>query len=213
MTAAFDEYRTREQASVATAERLAAAISKRLDFQERTTLVVSGGETPKTCLGLLSMAELPWHRVMVTLTDERCVAPTDPASNQRMVRETLLVGHARQASFVAVGEAALAQVPRPFAGVLLGMGEDGHIASLFPDMVNLAEGLAIDNESLCVDVETRAMPHHRVSMTLAALLQSDIILLLAFGDTKRNIIEQPDELPIAALLEQTRTHVGVMWAP
>jgi 6-phosphogluconolactonase len=130
-----------------------------------------------------------------------------------MVRETLLVGHARQASFVAVGEAALAQVPRPFASVLLGMGEDGHIASLFPDMVNLADGLAIDNESLCVDVESRSTRYHRVSMTLAALLQSDTILLLAFGDTKRNIIGQPDKLPVAALLDQTRTHVNVMWAP
>lgn len=213
MTATFNEYQTREQASRAAAERLAAAISRRLECQERTTLVVSGGKTPKTCLECLSNVELPWHRVMVTLTDERCVAPTDPASNQRMVRETLLVRHARQASFVAVEETTLAQVPRPFAGVLVGMGEDGHIASLFPDMANLAEGLAIDNESLCIDVETRSTPHHRVSMTLAALLQSDTILLLAFGDTKRTIIEEPGKLPIAALLEQTRTDIGVMWAP
>ena len=108
-------------------------------------------------------------------------------------------------------------LPFPFACSLLGMGEDGHFASLFPDADNLADGLDVDNEQLCIPVATGASPHPRVSLTLAALARSDAIILLIFGDRKREVYEQAkakgSTLPVARLLKQKKAPVRVYWAP
>ena len=134
-----------------TAARLRAAVSAR----GAASLVVSGGRTPAPMFRALRACELPWERVTVTLADERWV-PADAAdSNERMVRAELLQGAAAAARFVglvnaaptpeagrAATDAALRAIPRPFDVVMLGMGNDGHTASLFPDAPALAAALA-----------------------------------------------------------------------
>lgn len=130
------------------------------DFQERLTdiirkrrkasLALAGGTTPGPLYEALSNAPLNWEKVSVTLTDERWITPEDPASNEYLVRDLLLRRRAAAATFVplktnhakASGGAAIAEkriAPiMPFDICLLGMGPDGHIASLIPD----AEGYA-----------------------------------------------------------------------
>ena len=223
-------FETREQASLAAADAIAKLVGARLDAQSGASLVVSGGTTPARCFEALAGMPLDWHRTHIVLSDERWVPPDDEASNERLVRDALLRNSALPAkllpvfSMTASIEARCDEVdqlirvrPFPFACVLLGMGGDGHFASLFPDADNLEEGLDVDGERLCIPVTTAASPHSRVSLTLAALARSDAIVLLIFGDDKREVYEQAkrkgSKLPVAHLLKQKKAPVHVYWAP
>ena len=108
-------------------------------------------------------------------------------------------------------------LPFPFACTLLGMGEDGHFASLFPDANNLQEGLETDSRTLCLPITTAASEHPRISLTLAALSRSDQVILLLFGDKKREVLraamEPGSDLPVARLIKQSRAPVVAYWAP
>ena len=223
-------FETREQASIAAAQRIGEALARRLDGQGEASVVVSGGTSPAGVFRELSRTVLPWSDIHVVLSDERWVRPDHEDSNEKLVRETLLVGEAQNASLLRVyrqdvtidercGEIneELLQAPFPFACTLLGMGEDGHFASLFPDADNLQEGLDVDSRQLCIPVQTAASPHPRVSLTLSALSRSDEIVLLIFGDAKRDVYEtaktSANGLPVSHLLRQKRAPVYVYWAP
>ena len=221
---------TREQASAAAAERIAAALSHRLEQQKSASLVVSGGSTPAQCFASLAHADIDWARVGVLPSDDRWVPGEHDDSNEKLVRNTLLVNGAARADLLAFYDggitveeraAALDQeirfVPFPFACSLLGMGTDGHFASLFPDAENLDEGLDLESNTLCLPVRTAASPYPRISLTLAALSRSDEIVLLIFGNEKRTVYEKAKagnaRYPVTRLLRQKRAPVHVYWAP
>lgn len=223
------EFSTRDEASRAAAERLASALGRRLDAQDEASIVVSGGSTPADCLKALSHAELDWSNVHIVLSDERWVPPTSDDSNERMVGETLLVNGASTAQLLPMFaddttvddravelDKAIRSLPFPFAATLLGMGADGHFASLFPDADDLDTGLDPDANKLATVVRTASSPHPRLSLTMAALSRADEVLLLVFGDEKRRTLEaafESDDLPVARLLRQKRAPVSVYWAP
>lgn len=224
------QFKTRQQASRAAAERITELLERRLAADKSAALVVSGGTTPAECFSCLADTPLDWPRVHVVMSDERWVAGDDDASNQKMIGEHLLTGQAAAAQLLPVFDACtsiaqrcealnheVAQLPSPFACCLLGMGEDGHFASLFPDAANLAEGLDLHNTSAWMPVATAASPLMRVSMTLAALLRSDEIIVLAFGETKQAVLaaarEATDQYPVSHLLAQEKTPVRIFWAP
>jgi 6-phosphogluconolactonase len=135
----------------ALAADIASALSESIAAAGRASLIVSGGRTPQTMFDDLSHRELAWNRVTLSLADERLVPATDPDSNERLVRDHLLQNEAQHAVFVPLwqGEGdpvegaaeALRNIARPFAMVILGLGEDGHFASLFPGIPNLARAL------------------------------------------------------------------------
>ena len=195
-------FASREAASREAARRMAAALRARLAAPGPASLVVSGGATPGRCFELLSREELPWSRVQVTLTDERCVPPGHAASNETMLRRCLLVQAAANAGFVPPETAALATLARPPEVALVGMGEDGHFASIFPDNPALASLLDPDSPTEVADVVTGASEYRRRTVSLSFLLQSRRILLLAFGAAKKRILMAPGKLPVAALLQQ-----------
>ncbi|MEM9530050.1 MAG: 6-phosphogluconolactonase [Pseudomonadota bacterium] len=223
----------RDDASAAAAAGLARGLRQGLEEQDRASLVVSGGTTPGPCFELLAQETLDWSRVEVWLSDERWVPSDHADSNERLVRETLLKGPAAAAEVCPVYEAGQQPAARcdaldaqlktgavPFSASLLGMGGDGHFASLFPDADNLVPGLAADGESYCLPIRTQASPHPRVSLTLAALIQCELIHLLIFGEDKRRVVESAldakpgtADLPVAHLLRQLKTPVYVLWAP
>ncbi len=203
----------RMAASEAAATLMADALRQRLDRDAVGSIAVSGGSTPAACLQALAELPLDWQRVAVTLTDERLVAATDPRSNEKMVREQLLRNHAANARFSRLTEEQLPELPMPFAASLIGMGEDGHFASLFPDLPGLPELLDPDSPPAVKKVRSSASDVLRLTLNLSALLASDEIVLLAFGDAKRAIIEASVGHPVDALLTQTRTPVTVVWAP
>lgn len=207
----------RDQASAAAAAALADAVTGAIARQRHpdatAALALSGGTTPVACLDQLRAMALPWPRIQVLPTDERCVPVSDPASNEGMIRRQLQQGAAAAVRVVPLDTAGPVPVPLPFAATLVGMGEDGHFASLFPDAANLDQALDPDAPPACLPVHTAASPHPRLSLNLAALIHAERMVLLAFGDAKRRILDDPRGLPVDALLRQTRVPVAVMWAP
>lgn len=222
-------FANREEASRRAANFITDRLRDRLADANAASLVVSGGSTPVRCFEHLSLAPLRWAKVYVMMSDERWVPPDESDSNEGLVRRHLLQHEAGAASLLPIFdgsdtpverclslEAQFEQVPRPFACTLLGMGSDGHFASLFPDAPNLAAALEVSNAAAFVPIATAASPHPRISMTLRALLDSNAIVLLIFGAEKREVYEAAASgdatLPIAALLQQRAVPVHVFWA-
>ncbi len=201
-------FSSRHQASEAAALALSSAIGMQLETQATAAVVVSGGSTPLECFSLLAEQPVEWGRVEVTLSDDRCVDVQHPDSNQKMLRENLLVGPAADASYRSPDE----PLTEPFAAVLVGMGSDGHFASLFPDADNLEAGLDSEQSALTITISTAASPHQRISMPMARLLRTKCLILLAFGDEKRAVIDTPGDTPVGALFNQTITPVQIFWA-
>ncbi len=221
-------FESRDAASVAAATRIAELLENRLEHQSRASLVVSGGSSPMDCFGTLARTPLDWERVEVLLSDERWVPPDHEDSNEKQAREALLVDAASVASLKPVYAEGTTPEQRcddlqdplpvlPFSCSLIGMGADGHFASLFPDADNLDLGLDVESGRLYVPVATQASPHPRISMTLAAISRSDEIVLLFFGDEKLAVYEQArtdaNGFPVSKLLRQKRAPVRVFWAP
>jgi 6-phosphogluconolactonase len=223
-------FESREEASLAAATSIAASLTRRLAVQPSTSMVVTGGSSPGQCYTALAKADLEWDRVQLLLSDERWVPPTHADSNEKMLRAQLLVENAAHAELLpmyapntSVAERcdvlndSIATLNIPFACALLGMGGDGHIASLFPDLQDLDAYLEVDSSTFFVPVETAASPHARISLTGSALTRSDEILLLFFGDDKRAVYERAKtsatEFPVSRLLFQKRAPVHVFWAP
>jgi 6-phosphogluconolactonase len=184
--------------------------------------VATGGRSPGPVYDrLAAAADVDWTRVVVTLSDERCVAPDDPDSNARQVRERLLVRAAAKAHLLPLWpepEAAALQALVPFDAVMLGMGEDGHIASLIPGDPGLAAAMDPASPRMTVPVPAGLgkPPVARVSLTLAALLNARAVFLLVAGDAKREVLaraEAGDDLPVRALIAQTRVPVRILWSP
>ncbi len=226
----FHEYGSRSEAAIAAGKRIINALHRRLETDDVAALVVSGGTTPHPVYDYMAHKDMDWHRVHVLLSDERWVAADHPDSNERMLRDALAKSRASYAQIIPYFdvpkslddrcgelEQAFEYLPLPFTSVLLGMGDDGHFASLFPDADNLQLALDLQSSRSYVPVETLGSPHGRLSMTLAALLRSDEVLLLIFGDEKRAVLERAaepqSELPIAHLLRQESAPVDVFWAP
>lgn len=210
-------------APLAAAEALASEVAARLGvaLQARAVawLAVSGGTTPGPFLAALSRQALDWERVHVTLTDERWV-PTDHArSNAQLVVNHLLTGEARHCHWhplytpgltLAAGARALNAALAPMGGALdvavLGIGEDGHTASLFPD------GLPWDSTPPAFWVPARSPSgEERISLSLTALDRTHHRYLLFNGAGKLALVESlgraAHNSPVAALLRQATSPI------
>ncbi len=223
-----ETYADASEASRAAAEAIADWLVAGLAEDDRASFVATGGTSPGEVYDLLSTLPLPWEHISVTLSDERWVAPDQPDSNERLLRERLLVGEAAGANFVPLwsdaptveeaaeaAEAAVADL-LPADVVLLGMGEDGHIASLFPGSPVLEDGLDPLGGSLVIAAPRGepAPPQDRLSLTLYALRQSYLVIVLIRGEAKRRVIEEGEGLPIHALLDAAgETPVRIIWSP
>lgn len=223
-------YSTPQALAGALAPRVAEALARAVRERGQASLVLSGGRTPVPFLEALAAHRLAWRSVSVTLADERWVPVDSADSNERLIREHLLHGPAADARFVglytgtphpAAGEAAcaeaLATVPRPFDVVVLGMGGDGHTASLFPGSPQLSDALAADRP--CAGVTGDEPPRDRMTLTPAALLDGRWIVLHIAGETKWAVLEAAaaagpvTEYPVRAVLHQDRVPVHVYWSP
>jgi 6-phosphogluconolactonase len=206
------------------AGKVADAIAERLRRDGAASAVIAGGRTPGPFLRALARQPLDWSRVTLLLSDERRVPVDDPASNQRVAREVLTGTPASSSLQVidATGDGALeawrsrlSTVARPFAAVVLGMGEDGHIASLFPGMPGLAAALDMSGPATVVAGLAPVEPRARLSLSLAALLDTDLLVLHVTGASKLAVVRQASvptselDLPVRALLQQRRVPVHV----
>lgn len=207
----------------ALADTAADAIARRLrdGLAERghASLVATGGRSPGPVYDRLAAADLDWAHVAVTLSDERQVDAGSPISNARLLRERLFRGEAAAARFLPLTDYAEPALRRlmPFDAVMLGMGEDGHVASLIPGSPVLAVAMDPDGATLTAESPQGfgSPPVPRITLTLAALLQSRAIFLLVAGELKRQVIARAqggEDLPVRALLDQDRAPVRILWA-
>jgi 6-phosphogluconolactonase len=218
--------------SRALADQIAASLRTAIAARGLASLVVSGGKSPVTLFELLRAESLDWSRVCIALADERWVEPSDPDSNEKLVRDVLLKESAAAARFIGLKNGAptpdmgavsawetFARVPRPFDMVVLGMGDDGHTASLFPGSPNLANALNLASAAGCVGMRAPVAPQPRLSLNLSALLGSRRIALAINGAVKwqtylaASAAGPVEEMPVRAVLRQTHAPVEVMWSP
>jgi len=214
------------------AERLAADVAawlqEGIESRGGATLVVSGGSTPAPFFAALSLRDINWSAVTVTLADERWVPADDALSNEKLIRECLLVNKASSAKFLSVynGEKtpddgwqqcddALRALSRPFDVVILGMGGDGHTASLFPDTKGLEDACDLNTDRLCWPMHPQHITEARMTLTLPALLDCQRLVLHMTGEGKREVFKQAldgVDLPIVSVIQAAQSQLKLYWA-
>lgn len=217
---------TPEAAARAAAEAIGEALVHAIAERGHANLCVTGGTSPGPVYDALQAAPLvSWVPVRITLSDERWVDPASPESNEKLVRDRLLQGPIAAATFIPLKSEAdldhgawtadlkVSEIV-PFDAVLLGMGEDGHFASLFPGHPVLEEGLSDASSRLVLPVEAMdpAPAQPRATLTLHALASAGLILVLMRGEAKKAVLEGPPDKPIHALLNSTRVKMRLLWS-
>ncbi len=226
--ARFLAYQDEAQWAHASADALSETLIRELAIRPRARLLLSGGKTPAPVYAALARMPLPWDRIDIALVDERWLQPGDTDSNAWLVRKTLL-SQATGAHFEALTRegrsiddmvaAANLHGRQPADAVVLGMGDDGHTASLFPRSPNLANALNAAAAAGCVGTRSPVAPHPRLSLNLSALLDARRIVLLIAGEAKwstylaAEAAGAVEDMPVRAVLRQRRTPVEVMWSP
>jgi len=199
------------------ASQIVRQLRQSIEANGQASLVVSGGSSPRALFQDLVTArhdgKIDWSRVTITLVDDRQVPATHEHSNQKLIHAHLLQGPVAAATFLPLTPGgAVTQLPRPFDVMVLGMGLDGHFASLFPDMV---ASLALQPDATPAIIETgpQGSPKlPRISMNLAMILQSRLIILLVTGKDKKAVLDAArtdKNLPIHALLAQTLAPIEI----
>lgn len=210
------------------AERLIALLKAGIAERGHAYLAVSGGRTPQALFSYLAGTELSWSKVTITLADDRWLAPDAKDSNERLVKSVLLQDKASAANFISLvtddaqAEAGadainhrLSVIPT-FDAVILGMGEDGHTASLFPCSQELAEGLATSKDALAVNPTTA--PYQRMSLSKQRLLNTRHLFLHLVGAGKLPVLNQAVagddvmQMPVRAFLHHPCVDIQVMFA-
>lgn len=223
--------------NVRLAQDIAQRLSSAIQARGFAVLSVSGGKSPVALFEALRVIDIDWSRVRVTLVDERCVPRIHPDSNALLVQTHLLQDLAAQAHLVFMVASAAEPLSPPsvqakLAGIalsaagttdvlVLGMGADGHTASLFPEASNLADALDLRNTQHCVAIELANppanAPYARITQTLAQIMSARHIVLPLTGADKLNILQQAWQqatpaLPISFVLQQTQTPVSLWLA-
>lgn len=229
----IQNFPTRDAWAEAAAARLAGALAEALASDGRALFAGSGGSTPSPIYARLAQADLDWARVTATLVDERYVPETSPDSNAALLKRTLLRGPAAAAArFIplyspavtvdraaALASQALTAEGRPLDAVLLGMGEDGHICSMFPGSPTLTTLLTPGLKPAVYGVpagrDGAAPPQERLTLNLPWLLSARCVVLALTGANKRAVFEReaagdPAVSPIAALIA-ANTPLEVLW--
>lgn len=229
MQAKLSKFETAQELNAVFAQEIADKLRAGIEQNGTASLLVSGGSTPRPMFAELSQKDIDWSKVNIALVDDRWVEINDDASNEKMVNEALLINKAKVANFVgmktdeqdafkaveAVSE-KLGHIQQPFDVVILGMGEDGHTASIFPCCEQLDEALTT-NATLMATQPTTA-PHQRMTYTKSALLNARQLYLHLVGESKEAVLndvasgDDVKQAPIRAFLNQTSVPMTVMLA-
>ena len=208
--------------------KVAKQLSDAIDARGTATLVVSGGRSPVAFFQNLAKQKLDWSKVVVTLADERWVPVEHADSNAGLLKRYLLQGPAAKAQFLSLYSAStnleqaaeqadrlLAELP-PIDVLILGMGDDGHTASLFPNSPNLADALKVDGTRRCYPMLAPTVPHQRLTMSRALLASAKTTVLSISGQSKLTTLsaalagDDVAAMPIRAFLQPT---LEIYWCP
>lgn len=215
------------------AQKLAQALSERLseciENKNKAHLAVSGGSTPIAFFKALANIDIQWEKVVITLVDERWVDEDDSASNAALVRTHLLQNHAAKAGFVPLKTSAadidegymeaenrLHEQLTTLDFAVLGMGDDGHTASWFPNSENLNECLDADNHAWSSVVKDAPNHPHRLTLNWRLLSRCERFFLHFSGQEKYAVyekaLEDVDEtklMPVRKILQQNQVPVSL----
>ena len=192
------------------------ALKNSIDNNGRASFVVSGGSSPVKIFNDLSKSDLDWSKVSVTLVDDRVVSSEHSDSNEKLLKENLFINNASAAKFISLKSDSeeVMNINRPFDIMLLGMGEDGHFASLFPELVDNSNYFDLSANPEIIFTEPMGNPcHKRVSMNLSMIMQSKKIILLVSSSAKSILVDQALEnkyLPIHFLLNQQTKDIEII---
>ncbi|WP_026203056.1 6-phosphogluconolactonase [Rhizobium giardinii] len=211
---------------------VASALSAAIATRGQACIAVSGGSTPKAFFKALSGKPIEWSKVVVTLVDERFVAPDSDRSNEKLVRDNLLIDAAAAARLeplyypAPTAEAAAAaaakqtaSIGRPFDVAVLGMGSDGHTASFFPGGTRLAEALDPATPRGVMTMEAEGAGEPRLTFTFSSLEDARLLVLHIEGNGKKEVLAKAEapgdeaEMPIRAMLRRASSPLQVYWAP
>lgn len=214
--------------------RIVRQLADSLEARPEAAVALAGGGTPMPIYADLATRTLDWSRVTAVATDERWVPADHQANNGREIRrqfagaglkvQSLVPDNASGEPAVDQAEQTLAGLPQPFDLVVVGMGSDGHFASLFPHSPALSVGLDPETKDSALVVIPDPLPPEapfvRITLTLARLLASRRLLLVITGQSKREVLEQAahadadeQQLPIAALLRAAGEKLEIFWSP
>ena len=226
------DYDSPEELADAVAGDIGFIIESALDARGSSLLALPGGRTPLPVFDKLAQAKLDWKKVTIVPTDERLVPMDDERSNIRAIAKAFLPVGARVIPIAAdiadyrlagnSADARLQDLPWPPDLVWLGMGEDGHTASIFagPD---LQDALDAPKARRAVGVMPDPLPPEapvaRVTLTRAAILSARTMLITVTGDKKRELLEgaiadgQSSKLPIGRVLAEAEQPIDIHWCP
>lgn len=215
----IEPFPSADELAVTSARVICEALSDAIGARGAAALVATGGRSPGPIYDRLSATSLNWTQVTVTLSDDRCVGEEHPNSNARLVRTRLLQGPAVAARFLPLWpppDPGALEALMPFDVVMLGMGEDGHIASLIPGDPGLEDALTTADLRRPVPAGLGTPPLARITLTLRAILDSRTIFLLIAGDAKREVIARAakgEDLPVTRLIRGAGERLRIFWTP
>ena len=195
----------------------------------RASMAVSGGSTPIRLFKEFSLLSIDWTKIDLTLADDRWVDAKNADSNELLVRTHLIKNKAAQVNFISLkndaktakegqiySEKMLRKITLPFDVVVLGMGSDGHTASLFPCSDELAQAMNLNNSNYLISTSPKTAPYERISLTARVILDSKNIFLHLNGSSKLHTLESameykdPNKMPIYTFL---KNGLSIYWSP
>ncbi len=190
--------------------------------KERITLAVSGGKSPIALLQKLSQMDLPWHNIDITLVDDRFIDETNIDSNAHLVKRYLLQNNAEVANFIHLIsdenniENSISNANNAIKNIdiaILGMGEDGHTASIFPDCPELIN--ALETQQTYIITNPQNAKYQRIGLSMHALKKIPCLILSINGKIKHEVLIKANlqkdlHYPISYLLE-SRNDIQVYW--
>lgn len=222
-------FASRDDLARALAQTVSERLSRAIDASSAALLAVSGGSTPGLFFETLSGADIDWSKVAITLVDERLVPDTSPRSNAALAKAKLLQNNAGSARFLplyasgdiaadaASAERRLKALGRSIDVAVLGMGNDGHTASFFPDAEELDALLDPAAPHLVSGVHAPSAGEPRLTLTLPPLLDAGFLALHIEGAEKKATLERAlspgSSLPIRRVMDAARKPVEIFWAP
>jgi 6-phosphogluconolactonase len=212
------------------ADEICLQLQKDIEARGQASLLVSGGSTPKALFNTLSQRLIDWQKVVVSLVDERFLPDGHSDQNGELVKAHLLQNEARKAEYqpmvqdaqdidrnMQLLKTAVQRIKRPFSVVILGMGGDGHTASLFPESPQLDAGMAMDQDEDLLVTDPVTAPYQRITFTRKALLHTHRLFLHCYGEEKQQILthalQQEGYLPypIGGFNGQDGVELEVFW--